>query len=272
MRLATIAGRVPAAAPTCRRGARSPIAAPWRSTPAERPRRRPPWSADGAFRRAASGSARWPWHECCDRWSRRSAWAGAIACRANACSARRRRAGPATTSASRLRAGTHAGHRRRIGLGQEHAGAAGDGARAHRARASCASRAVTCTRCEPAALRAARRDFQMVFQDPLRFARPAPAVGAHRRRAAGRLLHGVGRAEQRERAAKCSTRWACAPRDLDKVPARILGRPAPAHRDRARADHAAEADRRRRAGERARRVGAGPGAQPDAGPAAAFWA
>ncbi len=53
------------------------------------------------------------------------------------------------------------------------------------------------------------------------------------------------------------------------LPARVLGRPAPAHRDRARADHAAAPDRRRRAGQRARRLGAGAGAEPAAGPAAA---
>ena len=44
-----------------------------------------------------------------------------------------------------------------------------------------------------------------------------------------------------------------------QVSARILRRSAAAYRDRARADHAAEADRRRRAGQRARRVRAGSG-------------
>src|SRR4029079_3627400 len=52
-----------------------------------------------------------------------------------------------------------------------------------------------------------------------------------------------------------------------QVPPRILRRPAAAAHERARADHAAQTDRRRRAGQCARRLGAGAGAQSAGRPA-----
>ena len=52
------------------------------------------------------------------------------------------------------------------------------------------------------------------------------------------------------------------PRALQPLPARVLRRPAPAHRDRAGARAEAEADRRRRAGLRARRLDPGADHQP----------
>ena len=58
------------------------------------------------------------------------------------------------------------------------------------------------------------------------------------------------------------------PRALQPLPARVLGRPAPAHRRRPRARGQPEADRLRRAGLGARRVGAGADPQPAQGPAA----
>ena len=59
----------------------------------------------------------------------------------------------------------------------------------------------------------------------------------------------------------------------DEVPlsARILRRPAPAHRHRARAGGRAEADHLRRADQRARRVGAGADPEPAEGPADSAW-
>ena len=60
------------------------------------------------------------------------------------------------------------------------------------------------------------------------------------------------------------------PRDaLRPLPARILRRPAPAHRHRPRARRRARPDRLRRGGLGARRLGAGADRQPAAGPAAA---
>src|SRR5436309_343436 len=55
------------------------------------------------------------------------------------------------------------------------------------------------------------------------------------------------------------------------VPARVLGRPAPAHRHRAGTGVVAQARRARRAGLRARRVDPGPDPQPAAGPADPTW-
>ena len=58
------------------------------------------------------------------------------------------------------------------------------------------------------------------------------------------------------------------PRALQPLPARVLRRPAPAHRRRPRARAEAEAHRRRRAGLRARRLDPGADHQPAARPAA----
>ena len=55
---------------------------------------------------------------------------------------------------------------------------------------------------------------------------------------------------------------------MKRLPARILRRPAAAHLDRPRAGAESQADRRRRAGLRARRVDPGAGHQPDDGSAA----
>ena len=115
-------------------------------------------------------------------------------------------------------------------------------------------------------LRAARRDFQMVFQDPYGSLDPRQTVERIVSRAAG----GAGR-DQPRRAARARRRSAgrvgLRANDLGKYPHEFSGgqrqriaiaralitRPAP--------------DRGRRAGERARRLGAGAGAEPDAGPA-----
>src|SRR5262249_26928983 len=98
-------------------------------------------------------------------------------------------------------------------------------------------------------------------------ARSAPIRRRHRRRAAARAPHRArpGVADHGRQAVRA--RW-IAPSANGQLPAPILRRPAPTHRDRARPRLVAETDRRRRAGLRARRLDPGPGAQPDAGPAA----
>ena len=116
-----------------------------------------------------------------------------------------------------------------------------------------------------AAPRAAR--FPDGVPGSLRLARSAPDRRAHRRRAADRARRMSIAPTQRARVAAVLKQVGLARRRHGQVSARILRRPAPAHRDRARADHPAEADRRRRAGQRARRLGAGAGAQSAAGPA-----
>ena len=74
-----------------------------------------------------------------------------------------------------------------------------------------------------------------------------------------------GRAGAPRRASRrWSSRSACGATRCERYPARVLRRPAAAHRDRARAGGAAAADRLRRADLGARRVGAGADPQPAA--------
>ena len=117
--------------------------------------------------------------------------------------------------------------------------------------------------------RAARRGMQMIFQDPYASLNPrwrvadiiaepilaqAPEMSEGRRMASrvAALLAQVGLAAA----------------DGVEVSAPVLGRPAAADLDRARAVDAAALSRLRRADVRARRLGAGAGAEPDARPAA----
>ena len=152
--------------------------------------------------------------------------------------------------------------RRRIGVRQIDAGQ--DRARARQARIPATVRLEGRSLFEVSRreLRALRAHMQMIFQDPYgsldprhriemdcrRAARGARARDAPRTPRAGRSLARGGRAARRRR---------------EEIPARVFRRAAPAHRDRPRADHPAEAGRRRRAGLRARRLGAGAGSQPD---------
>ena len=100
----------------------------------------------------------------------------------------------------------------------------------------------------------------------VRLAESAQARRLHRRRGARRPQVGHGRRDQAARAGAPRGRRP-QPGALQPVPARVLGRPAPAHRHCARARREPEADRLRRAGLGARRLRAGPDPQPAQGPA-----
>ena len=102
---------------------------------------------------------------------------------------------------------------------------------------------------------------------PVLVARPADDRRRHRRRAADRARdrHAQGPGDSDPRAAR---RRRVQPELHEPLSARVLGRPAPADRDRPRARSLAEADRVRRAGLGARRVDPGSDPQPAQGPAA----
>ena len=102
---------------------------------------------------------------------------------------------------------------------------------------------------------------------PVRVAEPAQARRLHRRRGARGPQAWARRgaiAEARRRS--CSTSSASTRSTTTALPARVLRRPAPADRRRARARGQPEADRVRRARLGARRLGAGADPQPAEGP------
>ncbi len=123
------------------------------------------------------------------------------------------------------------------------------------------------TRLGKAEMRPYRRQMQMIFQDPFSSLNPRMSAGdivgeplAGARHRPRRREAGAGRAIVRSGRAAALTD--------ERLPARILGRPAPAHLDRPRFGAQPQADRRRRAGLGARRVDPGAGHQPADGPAA----
>ena len=158
------------------------------------------------------------------------------------------------------------GRGRRIGLGQVHAGAAGDGAGAADRGPGAARRAGPARAGAGRAARRARRSCRWCSRT--RTARSTRAARILQTVAEPlRVLHGATPAEQRERAGEVLDAVGLRAADLAKYPHEFSG----GQRQRIAIARALitrpEADRRRRAGERARRVGAGAGAEPDAGPA-----
>ena len=114
-------------------------------------------------------------------------------------------------------------------------------------------------------MRPIRRELMMIFQDPYASLNPRKRVGfivARRCRCTARhrcrdQAPGTGAARGRRPQSRA----------LQPVPARVLGRPAAAHRGRARTRSRAEADRVRRARLGARRVRAGADPEPAGRPA-----
>ena len=106
----------------------------------------------------------------------------------------------------------------------------------------------------------------MIFQDPYASLNPRKRVGFIIAEALEVHRLGTRRREQAPRPGAARGRRP-QPRALQPLPARVLGRPAPAHRRRARARRQSEADRLRRAGLGARRLRAGADPQPAQGPA-----
>ena len=267
---------------TCRRAARSPAAAASRSTPATSTRRRrsqlaarPPGALHPARRRSPptqerphdrplrSGSAVAPRcskstdlvrHYTLPReklFGAAAAWCKAL----NGVSfTHPGRAAAWASSANRARASRPraAGDGARPADLRQRAAAGPRPARAA-ARASCARRGATSRWCSRTPTARSIRARPWRASSPSRWRRwPRPAAPSSASAPARR-----------------SPPSACAPPTCDKYPHEFSG----GQRQRiaiARAlDHAAAPDRGRRAGERARRLGAGAGAQPDAGPAAA---
>ena len=130
--------------------------------------------------------------------------------------------------------------------------------RRHRHHAAAASRT-----CGPTARRHADH-----LPGPVLLAQSAHDGGRHRGRAAAGARPAARREERDDRSRPCSRRVGLRPAQMTQLPARVLRRPAPAHRHRPRAGARPEADRGRRAGLGARRLDPGPGDQPPAGPAA----
>ena len=113
-----------------------------------------------------------------------------------------------------------------------------------------------------------RRRIQIIFQNPYASLNPRFTVGQIL--VEPMKIHSIGK-DERERVdmafAAARSAWASPEQSFYKYPARVLRRPAPAHRHRALPhDEARRADLRR-VGLGARRLGAGAGAEPAAGPA-----
>ena len=120
-----------------------------------------------------------------------------------------------------------------------------------------------------AALRAARAGMQMIFQDPFGSLNPRLRVVEIIEEGMNALGISGSAAERRARVAQMLEQVGLRAGTGRTLPARILRRTAPAHRDRARAGGVAAPDRLRRAHLRARRLGAGADPQPAAGAAGA---
>ena len=117
-----------------------------------------------------------------------------------------------------------------------------------------------------AEMRPIRREMMMIFQDPYASLNPRKRVGFIVAEALEVHKIGHGRRDQAARPGAARDRRP-QPGALQPLPARVLRRPAPAHRRRARTRRQPEADRLRRARLGARRLGAGADPQPAQGPA-----
>ena len=117
------------------------------------------------------------------------------------------------------------------------------------------------------ALSEMRRKVQMIFQDPYGSLNPRSTVG--RSVSQPLVVAGWKRTRSPRRVDDAAALGRPARRRPPALSARILRRPAPAHRHRPRARLEPQADHLRRAGVGARRLGARPGHQPARGPQAA---
>ena len=157
--------------------------------------------------------------------------------------------------------GRHARDRRRVRLRQVDARCASCSGSTGRQRRRSRSAARPIAPGRPHELRWFRREAQIVFQDPLSSLDPRMRSP----RSSREPLVGLDVAERpRRRIAEVLERGRPRPGVAPPLPARVLRRPAAAHRHRPRHRAAPEAARRRRAGERARRVGAGADPRPAA--------
>ena len=123
------------------------------------------------------------------------------------------------------------------------------------------------TQLRGAELKQMRREMQMIFQDPYSSLNPRKTVGS----IIGEpfSIHNMlpGKDERKKGVQDLMETRRPEPRALQPLSARVLRRPAPAHRCRARARARPEAADRRRARLGTRRLDPGPGAQPAARPA-----
>ena len=157
--------------------------------------------------------------------------------------------------------------RRRVGLRQVDASAARCSGSTSRPPGGSSSTARTSRRSTGESVRPLRRRMQMVFQDPFASLNPRHSVG----RIVGEPLrtHGLARAGKQAgaRVRELLEIVGLPARRGDALPARVLRRPAPAHRPRPRARAQPGLHRRRRAGLGARRLDPGADRQPARGAA-----
>ena len=123
---------------------------------------------------------------------------------------------------------------RRVRLGQDHARPGPAAARAQR-RAASVFDGQDLQALSQRDMRPLRREMQIVFQDPFGSLSPRMSVGADRRRRAGGARDRRRPAERARDDRRRAARGRARSRGARPLPARILRRPAPAHRDRPRA-------------------------------------